>query len=96
MTKRRMTRSKRKPTQAEVYRIVTEQAAEESAWGRPVVVSRPKWTSLALPAELAARATFLAKLHRERGVDRWVERVVRERVEIEESAFRAAKKAVAS
>ena len=96
MTKRRMTRSKRKPTQAEVDRIVTEQAAEESAWERPVVVSRPKWTSLALPAELAARATFRAKLHRERRVDRWVERVVRERVEIEESAFRAAKKAVAS
>ena len=96
MTKRRMTRSKRKVTQAEVDRIVTEQAAEESAWERPVVVSRPKWTSLALPAGLAARATFLAKLHRERGVDRWIERVVRERVEIEESAFRAAKKAVAS
>jgi hypothetical protein len=35
-------------TQAEVDRIVTEQAAEESAWERPVVVSRPKWTSLAL------------------------------------------------
>ena len=96
MTKRRTTMSKRKVTQAEVDRIVTEQAAEESTWERPVVVSRPKWTSLALPAELAARATFLAKLHRERGVDRWIERVVRERVEIEESAFRAAKKAVAS
>ena len=96
MTKRRTTMSKRKVTQAEVDRIVTEQAAEESAWERPVVVSRPKWISLALPAELAARATFLAKLHRERGVDRWIERVVRERVEIEESAFRAAKKAVAS
>jgi hypothetical protein len=96
MTKRRTTMSKRKVTQAEVDRIVTEQAAEESAWERPVVVSRPKWTSLALPAELAARATFLAKLHRERGVDRWIERVVRERVEIEESAFRAAKKTVAS
>lgn len=96
MTKRRTTMSKRKVTQAEVDRIVTEQAAEESAWERPVVVARPKWTSLALPAELAARATFLAKLHRERGVDRWIERVVRERVEIEESAFRAAKKAVAS
>ena len=33
--------SKRKVTQAEVDRIVTEQAAEESAWERPVVVSRP-------------------------------------------------------
>jgi hypothetical protein len=40
--------SKRKVTQAEVDRIVTEQAAEESARERPVVVSRPKWTSLAL------------------------------------------------
>ena len=46
--------------------------------------------------ELAARAAFLATLHRESGVDKWVERIVRERVEIEESAFIAAKKTLAS
>jgi hypothetical protein len=52
--------------------------------------------SLSISADLAARATFLAKLHRERRVDEWVERVLRERVEIEESAFTAAKKTLAS
>ena len=42
------------------------------------------------------RAAFLARLHRETRVDKWVERIVRERVEIEESAFTAAKRALAS
>jgi hypothetical protein len=51
---------------------------------------------LSIPADLAARAAFLAKLHRESRLDKWVERIVRERVEIEESAFNAAKKNLAS
>jgi hypothetical protein len=36
---------------------------------------------LSIPGELAARAAFLAKLHREAGLGKWVERIVRERVE---------------
>ena len=97
MKKRRKTLlSKPKLTQDQVDRFVTAQADEDSAWEKAVVVRRPKSTSLSIPAELAARAAFLAKLHRESGVDKWVERIVRERVEIEESAFTAAKKVLAS
>ena len=97
MKKRRKTLlSKPKLTQDQVDRFVTVQADEDSAWEKSVVVRRPKSTSLSIPAELAARAAFLAKLHRESGVDKWVERIVRERVEIEESAFTAAKKTLAS
>ena len=97
MTKRRKTLlSKPKLTQDRVDRFVITQAEEDSAWEKAVVVRRPKSTSLSIPAELAARAAFLAKLHRESGVDKWVERIVRERVEIEESAFTAAKKTLAS
>ena len=97
MKKRRKTLlSKPKLTQDQVDRFVTAQADEDSAWEKSVVVRRPKSTSLSIPAELAARAAFLAKLHRESGVDKWVERIVRERVEIEESAFTAAKKTLAS
>ena len=97
MKKRRKTLvSKPKLTQDQVDRFVTAQADEDSAWEKSVVVRRPKSTSLSIPAELAARAAFLAKLHRETGVDKWVERIVRERVEIEESAFTAAKKTLAS
>ena len=97
------TKKRRKPvaptkrvTQEQIDRLVTEQADEDSAWEKPIAVRRPKSTSLSIPAELAARAAFLAKLHRETRVDKWVERIVRERVEIEESAFTAAKKTLAS
>jgi hypothetical protein len=90
------TPSQSKPTQDQVDRLVIAQADEDSAWQRAVVVRRPKTTALSIPAELAARAAFLARLHRESRVDKWVERIVRERVEIEESAFTAAKKTLAS
>ena len=96
MKKRRKTASQPKPTQEQVDRLVAAEADEDSAWQKAIVVRRPKTTSLSIPAELAARAAFLARLHRESRVDKWVERIVRERVEIEESAFTAAKKTLAS
>jgi hypothetical protein len=97
MRKRRKTpKSQPKLAQEEVDRLVTAQADEDSAWQKVIVVKRPKSTSLSIPAELGARAAFLARLHRESRVDKWVERIVRERVEIEESAFTAAKKTLAS
>ena len=97
MKKRRNTTFlKAKLTQDQVDRVVTAQAGEDSAWQKAIVIRRPKSTSLSIPAELAARAAFLARLHRESRVDKWVERIVRERVEIEESAFTAAKKTLAS
>jgi len=88
--------SKPKPTQDHIDRLVAAQADLDSAWEKAIAVRRPKSTSLSIPAELAARAAFLGKLHRESRLDKWVERIVRERVEIEESAFTAAKKALAS
>jgi hypothetical protein len=94
--RRKTTESQPKLAQEEVDRLVTAQADEDSAWQKVIVVKRPKSTSLSIPAELAARAAFLARLHRESLVDKWVERIVRERVEIEESAFTAAKKTLAS
>lgn len=88
--------SRVKLTQDQIDQVVIAQADENSAWEKAIVVKRPKSASLSIPAELAARAAFLATLHRESGVDKWVERIVRERVEIEESAFTAAKKTLAS
>jgi hypothetical protein len=91
-------RTKKKKTRRlaaeEIDDMVVAQAEDESAWEVPVPVKR-KTASLSIPGELAARAAFLARLHRETGVDKWVERIVRERVELEESAFYEAKKKVA-
>lgn len=79
-----------------IDRLVISQSDDASAWETPIRVERSKPASLSIPGELAARAAFLAKLHRDAAVDKWVERVVRERVELEELAFTEAKKKLAS
>ena len=84
------------PDQEGIDRLVISQAADDSAWEAPIRVKRSRPASLAIPGELAARAAFLARLHREAGVAQWVERIVRERVELEELAFTEAKKKLAS
>jgi hypothetical protein len=50
-------------------------------------VKRTEPASLSLPAGLAARAVFLARLHRTQSVEEWLRRVIQERVELEEAAF---------
>ena len=84
------------PSQEAIDRMAVSQSEDDSAWEAPVFVKRSKPASLSIPGELAARAAFLAKLHREAGLGKWVERIVRERVELEEFAFSEAKKNLAS
>jgi hypothetical protein len=66
---------------------VTAQADTEGAWGPPIRVRRPTHTSVALPADLAAQAAFFARLHRDKNVAAWLQRVVKERLDLEEAAF---------
>ena len=62
-------------TEEEIDRIVIAQADDDSAWGLPVKVSKSKSTSLALPSDLAVRAAFFARLHREASLENWLKRV---------------------
>jgi len=82
--------------QQTVDEVVASQAGDDLAWESSVRVKKSKATSVSIPSELAARAAVLANLHRESGLDGWVERVLRERVELEELAFSRAKKELAS
>ena len=83
-------------SEEEIDKIVESQAEDNSAWGRPIKVRRAKSTALSLPAELAARAAFLATLHREKNVEKWLARIIKERVELEEVAFSEAKRAMSN
>ena len=87
-------RTKKALSDEEIDNIVESQAEDNSAWGKPTRVRRSRPTSLSIPAELAARAAFLAKLHRERNLQEWLARVIKERVELEEVAFNEAKREV--
>jgi len=79
-------------SEEEIDKIVESQAGDDSAWEKPTRVRRARPASMSIPAELAARATFLAKLHRERNLEDWLTKVIKERVELEEVAFNEAKR----
>ena len=79
-------------SEPEIDQIVESQAEDDSAWQKPIKVRKAKLRSLSLPADLAARATFLARLHREKNVDEWLARIIKERLELEEVAFGRAKR----
>jgi predicted HicB family RNase H-like nuclease len=81
-----MTR-KTKPTEKEIDRIVVSQADDDKAWGKPVRAHRKKSASVSIPPKLAARAAFLAQIHRKKSVEEWLTRVIEERIELEEAAF---------
>jgi hypothetical protein len=83
---------KKKLSEEQIDEIVISQADDDSEWEEAVHVHKTKPTSFSLPPGLAARAVFLAHLHREPGVEDWIMRIIRERVELEEGAFIEAKR----
>lgn len=83
-------------SEQEIDQIIIGQADDETAWDEPIRVQRDTPTDLSIPANLAARAAFLAQLHRTGSLEEWVARVVQERVELEEAAFREVKQALAT
>ena len=88
--------NKKKPSEREIDRIVASQVDDDSAWEKPVIVHRIKPTSLSIPADLAARAAFLAQLHRTKNVDYWLTSIIQERIEMEEAAFIGVKQDLAA
>jgi hypothetical protein len=75
----------------EIDQMVVAQTNDESAWEKPVHVRRTKPASLSIPANLAMRAIFLARLHRKTTMEEWLTHIIEERVELEEAAFVGAK-----
>ena len=77
----------KRSSEQEIDLIVTAQANDDSAWGKSARVRRTEPASLSIPANLAARAAFLAQLHHTKNLDDWLTHIIQERIEIEEAAF---------
>ncbi|HLC16437.1 MAG TPA: hypothetical protein VJL89_09455 [Thermodesulfovibrionia bacterium] len=71
--------------------IVIKQAENDSLWEEPIYVRKEKSFSLSIPVELAERAILFAKVHKEKGIEEWLTRIIRERIELEEFTFNAIK-----
>jgi hypothetical protein len=89
------TPGRRKLTEEDIDNLVVAEAENDSAWEAPVQVRRGKRGVISIPADLTARAAFLAQVHRASGVEEWLTRVIRERIELEEVAFAEAKRDLA-
>ena len=85
---------RKRMSEEEIDNIVVAQADNDSAWEEAIHVRKTEATSLAIPADLAARAAFLARLHKETGLGEWLTRIIRERIEIEEGAFVEARRQI--
>jgi hypothetical protein len=85
-------KKKRVKTEREIDEAVIATADENAAWEKPLRVKRAKSESVSLPAEMATRAAFFARLHREPNLEQWIKRIVSERIDIEEAAFAASKR----
>jgi hypothetical protein len=79
-------------SEREIDRIVIAQADDDSAWEKPIKVLKAKPTTMRLSSELAARAAFFARLHRETRVEDWLKRIIQERIDFEENAFTGLKR----
>jgi len=77
--------------QDEIDATIVAEADKDEAWEKAIPVRRSKKESLSLPAELARRAAFFARLHR-RDVSQWLAKVIEERLDLEEAAFAGAKR----
>lgn len=87
-----MKAKKRTLTEEEIDNVVIDQADDDSCWGKPENVRPPKAASLKLSAALAARAAFFARLHHEPSLEDWLNRIVRERLDLEEAAYAGLKR----
>ena len=83
-------------TEPEIDQIVVAQADDDAAWGKPVRVRKTKTASVPLPSALATRVAFFARLHREQSMEAWIERIIQERLDLEEAAFAGLKRDLAT
>ncbi len=84
-------KAKKKLSEKDIDRLIVAQANDGVAWKKPIRVQRTKSAPLSLPADLTARAAFLARLHRKASAEERLRHIIQERVELEEAAFVGAK-----
>ena len=79
-------------SEEEIDEIVVAEADDESAWDEPIHVHPAHVAAIPLSGDLAARAAFLARMHQENSLKSWLQKIIRERIELEEGAFVEAKR----
>jgi hypothetical protein len=91
-----MKKKAKRKSDKKIDELVIAQADDDSAWEKSAQARRSKSAAFSIPAEVASRAAFFARLHREPSLEHWIKKVIAERVDIEEAAFAEAKRDLAA
>jgi len=86
------TQRKEPLSQTEIDQLIIAEVDDDAAWEDAIYVQRTEPASISIPADLAARAAFLAQLHRKSSLNEWITDIIQERIELEEAAFSGAKR----
>ncbi len=88
--------NKTKLTEQEIDDIVIADADELNQWESPVFMQPDVPTTISIPFSLAVRAQFFAGLHKKHSMEEWLQTIIQERVDFEETAYATLKQTVLS
>ena len=90
------TYEQKKLTEQEIDAIVIADADELDQWESPVFVQPDVPATMSIPFALAVRAQFFAGLHKKHSMEEWLQTIIQERVDFEETAYATLKQTVLS
>jgi predicted DNA-binding protein len=82
---------KKKLTDEQIDKIIEKEAFNESAWDAPVKVKANKTISLRLAPQIVSKAKFFSKVHKIKGYQTWIKKIIKERIKQEEDIYLAVK-----
>ncbi|MFQ5770035.1 MAG: hypothetical protein ACE5HX_05840 [bacterium] len=68
----------------DIDEIVIKDANDLSKWENPIQVKAPQAISLRLSPELIQKIKILAKIHKKNNYHKWLEKIIEERINLEE------------
>lgn len=78
----------------DIDELVEKQAFDDTAWGNELDASpRLKPTSIRLSSRTIQRAKIFARIHRQRGYQSWLKKIIEERIDNEYEVYQGLKNA---
>jgi len=85
---------KKKLSEGEIDKIVTEESEDMSKWDDPLSVKPRGAISLVLSSEIIKEAQYLSKLHNYKRYQEWLKKIIEERITTEKEILTAFEKSL--
>ena len=87
---------KRKLTEQKIDEIVISEASDITKWEEPISAKPSGAASIRLSPDTIRKAKYFAKLHKYRGYQTWLKRIIEDRIRTEEEILKELKQRLVS